>query len=709
MAADTVSPAQPVAGHLSSPETAGEAAGPATNGGGTWRRLLLGLLRLLAGRRARKQTRAERREEDGRRLARAQAKSREAGLQLEAEQNARNLSERLADLGVCYEYRKKDGSGWARYKLVRFMRPYVLRDEAIYLKVDLRPGKAPRGVGVAELSDPKIIENLALAVGHPVFCRYTPERGFWYIIERELGKRGIPAHVKFDDMLAQRPGHIDGLSVPLGVGADKRIQWRSFSKMLSMLIAGSPNGGKSNAVNAMLCALIKFNSPSKLRLLLVDLKGGVEFSFYAGLPHLLAVPVDDVGTTAGIVERREEVIPALKWLIGEGERRLEILKAGHYKKIGEYNFDHRARPMPHIVVVIDEWADVKAEPKLGAQAEELLINISNRFRAAGLHLILSTQSPTKEVVSLRVKNALASKLVFNCANQYASMVIIGNYDAYKLEPVGRAIFENGDLRLPLQTPFINNEQVENTVAQAIRGEFEEAQAKAHDVTDGEIYDWAVSENRGYIPAAAVYDRYRKRGMTKEYAESFCKRSEGLTVMVGTTTYQILPGGGPLPRRLISTDQLEEESRPQAEPGPAVAEAELLAWALAENAGRLGARALYDEFRARGLSRPWVEAFCKQAEGKVYTVAGRAYRVLPSVRQPGKGTLPRRLAALDDAQPGAQPEPAAQPAEPEPTAGPDPGPDNPQDLAGPAAPAAGAGDLQTAIPAQTIPNLTASAA
>lgn len=609
-------------------------------------RLVRAVLGLLAGGRRRKQTRAERREIDAAQLARAQAKSREAGLQLEAEQFSRNITDKLKDLGVCYEYKKRDGETFARFKLVRFQRPLVLRDEAIYLKVDLRPGRSPRGVGVSELSDPRILENLAVAVGHPVFCKYSAERGFWYIVEREIGKRGIPGHVKFDDMLAQRPAHLDGLSVPLGVGADKRIQWRSFSKMLSMLIAGSPNGGKSNAVNAMLCALIRHNRPNKLRLVLVDLKGGVEFSFYAGLPHLLPVPVDDLGNEAGIIERREQVLPALDFLIREGERRLEILKAGHFKKIGEYNYEHRARPMPHIVLLIDEWADVKAEPKLGSRAEELLINISNRFRAAGLHVILSTQSPTKEVITLRVKNALASRLVFNCADQYASMVVVGNYDAHNLQPQGRAIFQWNDVRTVLQTPFINNEQVEAIVAQAIRGEFENAEQAAHDVTDGEIYDWAVSDNRGYLPAAGVFERYRKRGLTKEYAEGFCKRSEGQTVMVGTTTYTIMGASGSLPRRLISTDQLDEEAAAVAGPkGEPVSEQAIMEWALADNEGKLGARAVFEQFRERGMVRAAAEAICKAVEGKTFTVGGALYRVLPAVRKPGAGTLPRRLAAV----------------------------------------------------------------
>lgn len=646
-------------------------------------------------------TRAERNEINWERLAKAHQKSLEAGLQMEAEICAQAIIGKLKQMGVRYEYRKRDGT-LARYKLVKFMRPYAFSEEAIYLKVDLRPGHSPTGVGVKDLSNPDIIPDLEVAVGHPVKVHYSPERGFIYIIERALGKRGIPNHVKFDDMLIQRPPSADGLSVPLGVGANKRVIWRSFSDMLSMLVGGSPGGGKSNLINAMLCALIRYNSPRKLRFVLVDFKGGVEFSFYENLPHLLPVPIDDRGTRAAIIDRRDQIIPALEWLIGEGERRLAMLKDGHIKHIGQYNFANRKAPLAHIMLVIDEWADVKVEPKIGARAEELLINISNRFRAAGLHVVLCTQSPTKEVVSLRVKNALQTKLAFSCSSVHASMVLVGNYDAHNLTPQGRAVFDHLEGKAILQTPYINNETVDATVAQAIRGEFDNAEPAAHDVTDQEIYEWSVKHNTGHLTVAEVFSKYRGRGLTQQYAEDFCKRAEGQTVMVGTTTYEVLPAAGSVPRRMVSTDQLEEEAalaaavKQRSEP---ITEQALAEWALAHNGGKLQAKAVWEAHRERGLAQKAAEAMCRKMEGRTYTVEGREYRILPVSKVPGRGTLARRLEPINP-DPAPESAPAAQP-ETAPAAGGAPAPAVLENADG-ATNEGATGPLSPALPAETVP-------
>lgn len=636
------------------------------------RRRLAWLRRALVGlfNPRRKLTKAERREIDAEQLERARARSAEAGLQLEAEQYARDLRMKLKDKGVRYEYRKRDGTGLARFKLVEFRRPYVIRDEAIYLCVDLRPGKSPPGIGVKELSNPEILPDLEIAVGHPVKHHYSAKSGFWFIIEREAGRRGIPNHVNYDDVLASRPPTIDKLSLPIGMRSDKKFYWQTLKRFYSLLVAGTPGTGKSNMINGMICALLKHNSPRELNLILVDLKGGVEFTFYEGVPHLLPVPVDDQGTEKAIIERREQVLPALEWLIKEGERRLELLKKQRVKTIGEYN--QHWGPLAHIVLVIDEWADVKVEPKLGNRAEELLTNVSNRFRAAGIHVILCTQSPTREVISLRIKNAIPAKLAFSMSNIYASMLVVGNGQAQGLEPVGRAIFDWNQVQFELQTPLINNEQVDRMVAQAIKGEWDDAPARAHDVADIEIYEWALDFNDGYLESLAIYNKFRGRKLSKEYAEKFCREAEGKSVLANDNVYKVLPRHKQhAGRRLITVEQLEAEEQARLDgpkvDAPAVTEQEVVEWALAENKGRLHKQAVWEQFRERGLSNKAAGDLLRDLEGKVVTVAGREYRVLPNVARRGSEVaLPRRLEAL-------VPLPASETtSETAPAAGPGPG-------------------------------------
>lgn len=492
---------------------------------------------------------AERREQE-------RLKQHEVTLQAEASLFATLIPEKLADLNVCYRYKKSEKDFGERVKKVAIRTPYVMREEAIYLHVDLRPGRSPRGIGVDELSNPAVLSNLSVACGHRVLHKYTPEKGFWYIIEREVGVRGIPAHVQYDMILSGRPASADGLSLPLGVGESKRPIWKSLGQMQSMLVAGTTGGGKSNYLNVLICTMLRHNSKKRLRFLLVDLKGGVEFSYYTGIPHLLPIPLpteQEPDRIAAIIEHREDVITAFEWLAKEGERRLALLKADHTKHIGDYNYHHRNEPMAHIVCVVDEWADVRLEPKLGKTAQELLINIASRFRAVGIHMIICTQTPNKDVVDIRVKNVLPARVAFACPSPHASILIVGTARAAGLEPTGRAIFDWGASQMELQTPMINDKTVDEMVASAIRGQWEEIEIAAHDVTDQEIYMWAVNENNGGLEYRGVWGKFRNRGMSQQYAQTFCKSSDNQIVIVGATAYKIIPGNRRNGRRLLPVE------------------------------------------------------------------------------------------------------------------------------------------------------------
>ncbi len=488
-------------------------------------------------------------------------------LEQEAALYAGLIPDKLADLNICYRYKKHESDGGERVKRVAIRRPYILRDEAIYLHVDLRPGRAPRGVGIDELADPKTLNNLSVACGHKVLCKYAPERGFWYIVEREVGVRGIPSHVKYDDILAGRPASADGLHLPFGVGENKRPIWKNLGIMQSLLVAGTTGGGKSNILNVFICTLLRYNTRRRLRLLLIDLKGGVEFSFYADVPHLLPIPLPGE-RTAAIIENRADVVPAFEWLVTEGERRLALIKGEHTKDIGQYNDVHRAagKSMAHIVVVIDEWADVKLEPKVGKQAEELLINIASRFRACGIHMVLCTQTPNKDVVSIRVKNVLPARLALACPSVHASMLIIGNGRAAGLAPAGRAILDWGPSQMEIQTPMITNLAVDEVVAQSIKGAFADVAPAAHDVTDHEIFAWALAENNGKLDYRGIWNNYRLRGLTQDYAKNFCKQAEGNTVVIGASAYKVMPGDRRIPRRLLPVDEPADDGADTAAAG-----------------------------------------------------------------------------------------------------------------------------------------------
>ena len=182
----------------------------------------------------------------------------------------------------------------------------------------------------------------------------------------------------------------------------KSVSWQPGD--VNVLI-GPNAGGKSNLLNVILCTLIRRNPPESLKILMVDLKGGVELSFYEGIPHLIThiVETDDDGneleiTRSGIIESRKMVPPMLRWVIKEGESRLSKMKRAGFKDIGSFN---RHKPknsknrLPHLMIVIDEWGDVSLDPGIKREANTALANIAQRFRAAGVHVIACTQYPNK--------------------------------------------------------------------------------------------------------------------------------------------------------------------------------------------------------------------------------------------------------------------------------------------------------------------------
>jgi DNA segregation ATPase FtsK/SpoIIIE-like protein len=193
----------------------------------------------------------------------------------------------------------------------------------------------------------------------------------------------------------------------------------------------------------------------------------------------------------------------------------------------------------------------------------MLINIASRFRAVGIHVILCTQVPNKDVVSIRVKGVLPAKLVFSVPDQYASMLILGNTDALGLSPAGRAIFDWAGKRMELQTPFINNHTVESIVEQAIAGKFNEIESSTHDVTDEEIFEWALSEKVGELDWRSVFNHYRVRGMTQIQAQAFCEGYEGQIIVVGSATYKLMPGAGNRARRLLAIDDEKTQAENKA--------------------------------------------------------------------------------------------------------------------------------------------------
>lgn len=475
----------------------------------------------------------------------------EAQLVSEAKLFKDRLISALNRRGLCYRYKKSERdlrlSGIQSVKFVGVK----LYPEALYFFIDT--AKIPRDIGILQLMEEDVLTDLSIACGKRVTGHYSERSGAVYIVERASGVFGIPVHVKFNDLLEAFPASADGLSIPFGLTTNSRTIYRSLSSMYSMLIGGTIGAGKSNFANIVLCTLIRRNSPNRLKLLLVDLKGGLEFSFYEGIPHLLTVP----GAPAGICYERENVPDVLTWLMAEGERRIGLIRDAGHKDIGKYNA-HRKSPLPHLVLMIDEWADIRLERKTGARSEELITNIASRFRAVGIHVIICTQMPKVEVISTRIKGVLPAKVAFSCPTNTASMLIIDTGAAKGLEPAGRCILQYGE-DIPIQTPFISDTMIHEIVAGAISGKFESTNT-GHDITEQEIFEYALQENQGWLSLRVLYEHYRARGISRAQIEKICSTVEGEELVIGTSMYKCEPATSNRARRLVAVVETEGEKQ-----------------------------------------------------------------------------------------------------------------------------------------------------
>ena len=486
----------------------------------------------------------------------------------------RRIQDALARRGICHRYSQSRRS-WLESMFkpsIDYVKFDVINEtpHAFYLHIDSRLGKLPNGVRLEQLTDPDLLVDLSFSTGMEITLEASDfDRGVWYIVARASGIRAVPGHVKLADMWHAYPASANSLAVPLGMGANNHKVYKSFFKMYSMLVGGTIGAGKSNILNVILCSLIRRNSPDNLKMILVDLKGGLEFQHYEGIPHLLTHIVltkqktDDEGeageekelTRTGIIERREDVPDVLLWLVREGEKRLATLKKDGKKNIGDFNRFKKKKKMPHLFFVIDEWGDVKLDPKIGKLSEDRLANIAQRFRAAGIHVIVCTQHPSTKTISNRIKAVLPAKLAFSCTNVHASMAIIGNGQASGLKPAGRFVYQWEGEHV-IQAPYIPDSIVKSTVKGAIAGEFDDL-ASGHDVTLDEILRWALDENSGYLSRDLIYDTFKSRGISHKETTKLLQEIEGDTVMVDGAEYQIEPARGNNARRLVAVNEMEK--------------------------------------------------------------------------------------------------------------------------------------------------------
>jgi S-DNA-T family DNA segregation ATPase FtsK/SpoIIIE len=228
-----------------------------------------------------------------------------------------------------------------------------------------------------------------------------------------------------------------------------------LSAMPHLLIAGATGSGKSVSVNAIICGLLLNNTPDDLRLLMVDPKR-VELTGYNGIPHLLAPVVVDL----------ERVVGSLQWVAREMDQRYKRLAENGARNIVDFNSKLAAQgetKLPYLVVIIDELADLMMLAP--DETERTITRLAQLARATGIHLVISTQRPSVDVVTGLIKANFPARIAFAVASGVDSRVILDQPGAERLLGQGDMLFQAPDAAAPvrLQGTFVSDPEIQRLV------------------------------------------------------------------------------------------------------------------------------------------------------------------------------------------------------------------------------------------------------
>lgn len=364
------------------------------------------------------------------------------------------------------------------------------------------------------------------------------------------------------------------LLVSLGKGISGKSQFVNIAKTPHMLIAGATGSGKSVTIHAIVNSLLFRNPPESLKLIMIDPKR-VELTLYNKIPHLLTPVITDA----------KKAILALKWAGKEMDRRYDVLAEHSVQNIETYHktvlepelkkhrdkgaaeSDEIPETMPYIVIFIDELADImQAFPR---ELESSIVRLAQMSRAVGMHLVLSTQRPSVNVITGLIKANVPTRIALQVASQIDSRTILDSSGAEKLLGAGDMLFQSGEMSKPirLQSAFISETEVKRVVRHLIENYADEIPEQI-DFTGGadagkqSIFDAEMDDGDG----DALYEEAREIVIRAGKAStSYLQRKLGVGYARAARIVDMLeergvvgPASGSKPRDILEKDDSSPE-------------------------------------------------------------------------------------------------------------------------------------------------------
>jgi len=252
--------------------------------------------------------------------------------------------------------------------------------------------------------------------------------------------------IRYPDFQSANP-----LTFAIGRNVSGEPVFKDISKMPHLLVAGATGSGKSITIHSLIISLLYKNSPDMLRFVMVDPKR-VELSTYSGIPHLLSP----------VITENKKALGALRWAIQEMDRRYQLLLESGSRDIKSYHKQHK--DLPYIVIIIDELADIMSS--YGREVEGSIIRLAQMARATGIHLVVSTQRPSVEVITGLIKANITTRIALQVASQIDSRTILDSSGAEKLLGSGDLLLTSAELSKPvrIQGSFITEDEIKSVVS-----------------------------------------------------------------------------------------------------------------------------------------------------------------------------------------------------------------------------------------------------